>query len=173
MPVRPLAIGLALAAAALAAQPAFGRWRENTLTLKTPTSSAPQTVRSRLYVLPGEVVEVSVRGRAARFPGDGPADFRGQPLHCGTNRAQPTLCNLTLYCFVAGRTDGPDGEVIARKDRYMSYHHPMVRREPDGFAWTAQDAGFVHCGIHAVHVGEQSQGGFTVHITIAEGAPAP
>ena len=165
-------LAAAFALAALAAQPALARWREATLRLETPTGSSTKTVRSRLYVLPGEVVKVSVQGQVARFPGDSPADFRGQPIYCGSNRAQPTLCNLTLFCFVAGRTEGVKGETLERKGRYMSYHHPSAVQERGGFSWTAQDAGFVHCGINAVHATEHSKGGFTVKLSIGS-AEAP
>jgi hypothetical protein len=146
------------------------RWRTDTLKLKTPTVSTIEATRSRLYVLPGEVVRVSVEGKVGRYPGDKPADFRGQPLYCGTVRHHPTLCNLTLFCFVAGRSSGPKEEVVEREGRYMNFHHPSVRQERKGFAWTAQDAGFVHCGINAHHVASHSQGGFTVTLSLAEGA---
>lgn len=164
---------IAFAVFLLLAPPVQGRWREATLKLKTPTKSTTEATRSRLYVLPGEVVKVSVEGKVGRFPSDKPADFRGQPLYCGSNRSQPTLCNLTLFCFVAGRSSGPKEEIVDRNNRYMSFHHPSVRQDRDGFAWTAQDAGFVHCGINAHHVTRHSQGEFTVHISIGDNSLAP
>lgn len=167
---RSAALGSAAAFFFLISTPAAARWRTATLTLKTPTKSSTASSRSRLYALPGEVIRVSVEGKVGRFPEDKPADFRGQPLYCGVNRHQPTLCNLTLFCFVAGRSSGPEEEIIEREGRYMNFHHPSVRQERDGFSWTAQDAGFVHCGINAHHVTSHSQGEFEVRLSLAEGA---
>lgn len=162
------AVLISLSLLLLASSPSLARWKEAVLDLKTPRSSSTDAFRSRLYVLPGETVSVSVEGRVGRYPTDKPADFRGQPLHCGSSRSQPTLCNLTLFCFVAGRSAGPEEEIVERAGRYMNYHHPSVRKERGGFAWTAEDAGFVHCGIYAVHSTEQAQGGFKVRLALEE-----
>lgn len=165
------AVLISLSLILVASSPSLARWKEAVLELKTPTRSNTDAVRSRLYVLPGETVRVQVEGRVGRYPSDKPADFRGQPLHCGSSRSQPTLCNLTLFCFVAGRTSGPEEELVDRAGRYMNYHHPSARKERGGFSWTAEDAGFVHCGIYSVHSTEQAQGGFKVRLTIEETPP--